>query len=114
MRFILNITGIWWVEAWREDSRGRQQSLAWLRSLLANVKTSSDFLLRSCGPVAASFQMFKGKKQERRGEGSVSESPFSAAFITVNGIAHGILVVHVNLFRWWLQLKGHVAVSSLV
>lgn len=58
--------------------------------------------------------MFKGKKAREAGEGSVSESPFSAAFITVNGTAHGILVVHVNLFRWWLQLKVHVAVSSPV
>ena len=83
---------------------------------MANVKTSSDglHLLWFCGPAAASLQMFKGKKQERRRESSVSESPFSAAFITVDGLAHGILVVHVNLFRWWLRLKGRAAVSSPV
>lgn len=113
MGFILNMFRIWWVKARGQDSLGCQQSLSWLRSPLANVKTSPDFLLRSCGPAAAFLQMFKGKKQERRGEGSVSKSPFRTAFITVNRIAHGILVIHVNLFRWWwLQLKGRVTVSS--
>lgn len=60
------------------------------------------FLLQSCGPADASLQMLKGKERERerRGPGWVSESAFRAAFVAVNGRAHGI---HVNLFRWWLQ-----------
>lgn len=43
------------------------------------------FLLQSCGPAAASLQMLKGKEQERRGPGWVSEIPSRAAFVAVNG-----------------------------
>lgn len=110
MRFMWNIAGMWWVGARREDSRVCQQALAWLRSLLANIKTSWGFLLQSCGPAAASLQMVEGKKHEKWGGGSVSESLLSAAFTAANGA----LVVHMNLFRWWLQLKGRVAASSPV
>jgi len=62
MRLILNVPGIWWVKARREDSLGCRQALVWLRSLSANVKPSSDFLLWSCGPAAASLQMSKSKR----------------------------------------------------
>lgn len=96
-----------------EDSCRCQQAPAWLRSLLANIKTSWSFLLQSCGSAAASLQMFEGKKHERWGEGLVSESLLSAAFTAANGIAHGALVVHVNLFRWWLQLKERAASSPV-
>lgn len=98
--------------------QSREGRLEWVPAasgmleVLAHIKASSDFLLQSCGAVAVSLQMFKGQKQEEEGEGWGSESPFSAAFMAVNGIAHGVLVVHVNLFRWWLQLKGRAAASS--
>lgn len=68
--------------------------LPWVSAVPAVVEVSlgqcqgfTRLLLQSCGPAAASLQMLKGKERERRGPGWVSESPFRAAFVAVNGRA---------------------------
>lgn len=89
MGLVWNISRTEWVKAVGEASRGCQQSLLWLRSLLANAKAPSG---SGFSPVVQQLLPCRcWKEKSERGGGWVSESPFRAAFVAVNGRARGIL-----------------------